>query len=208
MRSADLLQNKMSNHAPLAFLRSRIAAAKRPSPLQEGIPVRRPRRQAQRRTGIQNQQSRAVKTRERPANASCARMKLSEHGINLARDSPHFRPTSGSSKRFDDLIRYISPIAQNEESQDCDYKQPHRLRREVFGRSCIALENTPDNFVIAGEQSRMRPCPTRKFFTFILTMRDGRTINYRKKWNWARGSFSRRTPAPFSIPIRIRCGRR
>jgi len=78
-------------------------------------------------------------------------MKLSEHGINLARDSPHFRPTSGSSKRFDDLIRYISPIAQNEESQDCDYKQPHRLRREVFGRSCIALENTPDNFVIAGE---------------------------------------------------------
>ena len=135
-------------------------------------------------------------------------MKLSEHGINLARDSPHFRPTSGSSKRFDDLIRYISPIAQNEESQDCDYKQPHRLRREVFGRSCIALENTPDNFVIAGEQSRMRPCPTRKFFTFILTMRDGPTINYRKKWNWARGSFSRRTPAPFSIPIRIRCGRR
>jgi len=50
--------------------------------------------------------------------------------------------------------------------------------------------------------------PSLRFFMFIWAMRDGRTINYGRKWNWARGSSSRRTLTRFSIRIRVHCGRR
>lgn len=52
----------------------------------------------------------------------------------------------------------------------------------------------------------VRPDP--QVFMFIWAMRDGRAINYGRKWNWARGSSSPRTVARFSIRIRVRCGRR
>ena len=47
---------------------------------------------------------------------------------------------------------------------------------------------------------------TLAFFAFTWDMPDGRRINCGPKCNWARGLFSRQTPPPYSIPIRILCG--
>ena len=154
---------------------------------------------------------------------SCRKLPRRTPGAADRRQSLRFGPARSNARR---PIRHRNDRAQpSAQKQDARWAKAATLQTALESGTALRLDAQlplPRHPMVIPHRKLPRLCPPGlsvhvaqefrrplvTFFTFTWDMPGERKINCGPKCNWAGGSFFRRTPSQYSIPIRILCGRR